>query len=120
MRTSRDGGQTWGDARRLPDGILGPIKNKPVRLADGTIISPSSTESNDKPSLWRVHFERRTDARRDVDDRAAAGGADGAGARRDPAEHPRASGGKLQAVGRTRSERVFETWSEDGGRRGRR
>ena len=58
MRTSTDAGQTWSEASRLPDGILGPIKNKPVRLADGTIISPSSTESNDKPSLWRIHFER--------------------------------------------------------------
>jgi predicted neuraminidase len=36
VRTSRDGGRTWSDARRLPDGILGPIKNKPVRLADGS------------------------------------------------------------------------------------
>ena len=62
VRTSRDGGQTWSDAQRLPDGILGPIKNKPVRLADGTIICPTSTESNDKPSCWRVHFERSTDA----------------------------------------------------------
>src|SRR5688572_11858627 len=33
LRTSRDGGRTWTDARRLPDGILGPIKNKPVQLA---------------------------------------------------------------------------------------
>ena len=33
VRTSSDEGRTWSDARRLPDGILGPIKNKPVRLA---------------------------------------------------------------------------------------
>ena len=45
VRTSSDEGRTWSDARRLPDGILGPIKNKPVRLADGTIIAPSSTET---------------------------------------------------------------------------
>ena len=41
LRTSDDGGKTWSDARRLPDGILGPIKNKPVQLADGTILCPS-------------------------------------------------------------------------------
>src|SRR5205814_5233407 len=29
VRTSHDGGRTWTGARRLPDGILGPIKNKP-------------------------------------------------------------------------------------------
>jgi len=40
FRTSQDGGRSWSDARRLPDGILGPIKNKPVRLSDGTILSP--------------------------------------------------------------------------------
>ena len=32
VRTSSDEGRTWSDGRRLPDGILGPIKNKPVRL----------------------------------------------------------------------------------------
>ena len=49
-RTSGDGGRTWSEPERLPEGILGPIKNKPVRLADGSIISPSSTESDERPS----------------------------------------------------------------------
>ncbi len=62
VRSSRDSGRTWSDARRLPDGILGPIKNKPVRLSDGTVISPSSTESTGRPSAWRLHFERSADA----------------------------------------------------------
>ena len=61
VRTSADEGRTWSDARRLPDGILGPIKNKPVRLTDGTIIAPSSTETPQTPSTWRVHFERSRD-----------------------------------------------------------
>src|SRR5437868_2738225 len=60
-RTSNDNGRTWTSATRLPDGILGPIKNKPVRLADGTILAGSSTESTDRPSRWRVHFERSAD-----------------------------------------------------------
>lgn len=55
--TSRDGGRTWSSPRRLPDGILGPIKNKPVELDEGTILSPSSTED----AGWRVHVERSTD-----------------------------------------------------------
>ena len=53
-------GRTWSGARQLPEGILGPIKNKPVRLADGTIIAPSSTETPQTPSTWRIHFERIT------------------------------------------------------------
>ena len=57
--TSKDGGKTWSEPRRLPDGILGPIKNKPVELADGSWLSPTSTEGN--PDGWRVHFEHSAD-----------------------------------------------------------
>ena len=63
-RTSQDGGRTWSAAKRLPEGFLGPIKNKPVRLADGSIISPSSTETDERPSTWRIHFERTIDGGR--------------------------------------------------------
>ena len=60
--SSSDGGKTWDGKRRLPDGILGPIKNKPVTLADGTWLSPSSTEGN--KDGWLVHFECSRDAGR--------------------------------------------------------
>jgi predicted neuraminidase len=115
VRTSRDDGTTWGDARRLPNGILGPIKNKPVRLADGTILSPSSTESTDDPSVWRVHFERSADGGRtwtvvSVPEPANAAPIDAI--QPTVLVHPR---GRLQALGRTRSGRIFETWSSDGG-----
>jgi predicted neuraminidase len=55
VRTSVDEGKTWTDPERLPEGILGPIKNKPLQLTDGTIISPSSTETRES---WRVHIEK--------------------------------------------------------------
>jgi predicted neuraminidase len=61
LRTSTNGGRTWSAARRLPDGILGPIKNKPVQLSDGTILSPTSNETDERPSKWTVHFERSRD-----------------------------------------------------------
>src|SRR5262249_20304143 len=54
LATSDNGGESWSPPRRLPDGILGPIKNKPVELANGDILCPSSTEQNG----WQVHFER--------------------------------------------------------------
>jgi alpha-L-fucosidase len=59
VRTSDDDGKTWTSPERLPDGILGPIKNKPVQLTDGTIISPSSIETKES---WRIHIERSEDS----------------------------------------------------------
>ena len=116
VKHSTDGGRTWGAARRLPDGVLGPIKNKPVRLDDGTIISGSSTETPDQANLWRVHFERSTDD-----------GATWTVVRPAPVTTGEEIGaiqpsilihrdGRLQAVGRSRSQHVFETWSNDKGR----
>jgi predicted neuraminidase len=59
LMTSADDGRTWSDARRLPEGVLGPIKNKPVQLTDGTILCPSSAES---PEMgWTVHLELTRD-----------------------------------------------------------
>ena len=49
---SQDGGQTWGAPERLPDGFLGPIKNKP-ELIDGRLVCGSSTENDG----WRFHVE---------------------------------------------------------------
>ena len=58
VRTSMNNGKSWTPPERLPDGILGPIKNKPVQLSNGTILSPSSTEMNGN---WKVHIEKSTD-----------------------------------------------------------
>ena len=115
VRTSRDNGRTWSDARRLPDGILGPVKNKPVRLSDGPIVAGSSTETPENPSKWRVHFERSTDSGATWTKILPAAAADGNAI--DAIQpsilvHP---GGRLQAVGRTRAGRIFETWSSDRG-----
>ena len=58
IKTSLDDGRTWSQAIRLPDGILGPIKNKPIQLNDGTMLAPSSVETNLK---WNVHIEKSID-----------------------------------------------------------
>jgi predicted neuraminidase len=57
MMSSPDGGRTWTAPRRLPRDILGPIKNHPLVLEDGTLLCGSSTED----AGWRVHFERTSD-----------------------------------------------------------
>src|SRR6185295_4924489 len=116
VRTSRDNGRTWSDATRLADGILGPIKNKPIRLSDGTIISPSSTESPERPSTWRVHLELSDDAGRTWTSVAPAAARSGPAI---DAIQPAIlihGDGRLQAIGRTRSQRIFETWSSDRGK----
>jgi len=59
VRTSTNDGKTWTSPERLPEGILGPIKDKPVQLSNGTILSPSSSET--KESNWKAHIEKSTD-----------------------------------------------------------
>lgn len=112
LRTSNDGGKTWGDARRLPDGILGPIKNKPVQLPDGSLLCPSSSETDEKPSKWRVHFERTPDLGKSWTRVEPPPGEPINAIQPSILLHP---GGTLQALGRTREKRLFETWSKNGG-----
>jgi len=109
LMTSEDGGLSWTTPRRLPDGVLGPIKNKPVELAGGVILCPSSTEHDG----WRIHFERTSD-------RGETWSTTG------PISEPRNisaiqpsilvhPGERLQALCRTRQSKIFETWSENHG-----
>ena len=64
-KMSDDGGKTWSKPIRLPDGFLGPIKNKPIQLSDGSILSPSSVEyyagGDPKAEVWQVHLELSKD-----------------------------------------------------------
>jgi alpha-L-fucosidase len=60
-KTSVDHGITWSRAIMLPDGILGPIKNKPITLDNGRIVSPSSIELQGG-KIWRSHMEISDDS----------------------------------------------------------
>ncbi len=53
VRLSRDGGRSWARIRELPKGFLGPIKNKPIELANNVLLCGSSRED----AGWRVHLE---------------------------------------------------------------
>ena len=57
VKSSADNGNTWSPARKLPNGFLGPIKNKPIQLKNGDILYPSSIES-ENDNTWRVHLEK--------------------------------------------------------------
>jgi predicted neuraminidase len=108
--TSVDGGRSWSAPRSLPEGIIGPVKNKPLELPGGELLCPSSTEH----AGWRVHFEVTADLGRSwktigpVND-----GQEIAAIQPSILVHPQ---GRLQALGRTRQGRIFEIWSADGGK----
>jgi len=108
--TSTDAGQTWSKPRRLPDGILGPIKNKPVQLENGDLLCGSSSEHDG----WRVHFERSSDLGQTW--QATPPVNDG---QQISAIQPSIlihQGGRLQAIGRTQQDFVFQIWSTDNGK----
>jgi predicted neuraminidase len=61
LKRSSDGGFTWSEEEKLggtdnPD-LLGPVKNKPVKLPDGSILAGSSRENEG----WVMHVERSED-----------------------------------------------------------
>jgi len=58
VRRSADNGKTWDKAEQLPAGLLGPIKNKPIQRADGTILAGTSVESY---KAWACWLERSGD-----------------------------------------------------------
>lgn len=109
--TSSDGGKTWSRPARLLDRILGPIKNKPVTLADGTWCAPSSTEGE---GGWRVHFEMSRDAGKTWTLVGPVDKGEGLDAIQPSVLLHR--DGRLQALCRTRNGVVATTWSTDGGK----
>ncbi|MCB9383293.1 MAG: exo-alpha-sialidase [Bryobacterales bacterium] len=60
-RFSEDDGRTWSEPRAMPAGLLGPIKNKPISLPDGTVLSGTSVESYQS---WTSYAEISTDRAR--------------------------------------------------------
>lgn len=57
-RYSDDEGKTWSKDERLPAGLLGPIRAKPLVMEDGTIVSGTSFEAHE---TWAAWVERSTD-----------------------------------------------------------
>jgi predicted neuraminidase len=55
VKISRDGGRSWSQAVRLPEGYLGPVRAKPWESSVGALLMGSSTEDR---RGWRTHLER--------------------------------------------------------------
>lgn len=113
LTTSADGGKSWSHPHRLPEGILGPIKNKPVQLENGDILCPTSNETNEKKSKWTAHFERTSDLGKTWQKIGPVN--DGIKIQSIQPSILFTGDEKLLAIGRTRQNRVFEVASNDGG-----
>lgn len=108
IKTSDDEGISWSLSKRLPEGIIGPVKNKPVLLNNGYLLCPSSTENEG----WKVHMETTPD--------------NGITWERTPPLNDRSTGaiqptillhksGKLQILCRSTQSKILTSWSEDNG-----
>jgi predicted neuraminidase len=112
LTTSTDGGKTWSEPRRLPEDVLGPIKNKPVQLADGSLLCSSSVEIPRGP--WRVHFERTPDLGRTWQIVPVPEGEPAFNAIQPSVLFY--ADGRMQALCRTQEGVLGQTWSADGGK----
>lgn len=120
LMTSSDDGKTWSKPEKMGTNgkighLLGPVKNKPIQLEDGTIISPSSTEIKleDGDVDWMVHFEISKDNGKTWE----VVGPINDGKEFDAIQpsiltYPN---GKMQVLCRTRQNVISQSWSEDQG-----
>ena len=110
MKTSTDQGKTWSAAMPLPDGFIGPVKNKPVLLPNGVLLSPSSKEGDG----WKVHFEASSDKGKTwtmigpINDGKTSN-----------AIQPSIliyKDGRLQILARSKERAILQSWSADNGK----
>jgi alpha-L-rhamnosidase len=109
LKTSPDGGTSWSAAKPIGDGMLGPVKNKPVMLSNGHILSPSSTEGDG----WKVHFELSED--RGKTWRKIGPISDGKSLTSIQPSVLRYKDGRLQMLARSKDRALVESWSSDNG-----
>lgn len=118
LMTSEDAGRTWSAPRRLGTSealpsanrnLLGPVKNKPIQLEDGTILCGSSTENDG----WRAHFELTRDLGKTWEVIGPINDATKFNAIQPSIlTYP---DGKMQILCRSRESVVVQSWSADGG-----
>lgn len=112
LTVSTDDGRTWSEPRRLPENILGPIKNKPIQLPGGDILCPTSDES--PADGWRIHFERTPDLGRTWERIGPIHTKEEFNAIQPSfLEH---KDGRLQILARTKENVLVTSWSRDQGR----
>lgn len=109
MIRSKDNGKTWSAREALPDGFLGPIKNKP-ELINGVLLCPSSTEKNG----WKAHIEYTKDYGKTWTKSDPVN--DGKTIEAIQPSILKYADGSLQILCRSRNTTINESWSNDGGK----
>lgn len=108
MRSSKDGGINWSEPTKLPEGYIGPVKNKPVLLSNGNLFCPSSKEGKG----WKIHFEVTADQGKTWRTVGPIESNDLDAIQPSILDHGK---GKLQILARSRNRAVLESWSADQG-----
>lgn len=109
MIASADAGKTWSRPSRLPEDIYGPIKNKPVKLRNGELICPSSTEHDG----WRLHMEFTPDNGLTWERTGFLNDKKTGAIQPSILFH---ESGRIQLVCRSRNAFILSAWSDDNGR----
>lgn len=110
IKVSINEGHDWSDSSRLPHDIIGPVRNKPLMLQDGTWLCGASEEN----AGWRVHMELSADPlsswkrTRDLNSAMEMGAIQ-------PTILPWPNG-RIQILARTKQGTLAESWSEDDGK----
>ncbi len=118
MTRSDDGGKTWTSPWKLGENkvlgsrphLIGPVKNRPLELPDGSLLCPSSTEHEG----WRVHFEITKDLGKTWEVIGPIHDA-----KKFNAIQPSIltyGDGKMQVLCRSREKVLAQSWSTDGGK----
>ncbi|MBP6431214.1 MAG: family 78 glycoside hydrolase catalytic domain [Ferruginibacter sp.] len=106
---SVDNGKTWSKREPLPEGFLGPIKNKPL-LINGVLVCPSSTEKNG----WKAHMEFTNDFGKTWTKSEPIN--DGKTLSAIQPSILTYKNGALQILCRSQNRTINESWSSDGGK----
>jgi len=108
-KISTDNGKTWSSAKEIPDHLLGPIKNKPVRLTNGQILYPTSFENAEK---WNIYLET-SDQNMNTWRKIAIDNNSLQSIQPTILSH---KNGAMQLLCRSKNKKINESWSKDGGK----
>ena len=108
MKRSDDDGETWKKPIQLPEGFIGPVKNKPIELSNRTLLCGASLED----AGWRVQVEKFIQNRYWSKSKPLNSPLDYAAIQPTLLQYP---DGSIQALCRSKSGRITECWSTNGG-----